>query len=502
MSTPRLHHPTPATARPQQVWMLLATAVAILVAFLAVRQMSHSLWFDETQTANIAQAPTLAALVERAMQQRPYPPLYFLFSRVSWKLRRDEAGLRFPSAVFGALTTIALYLLGASLFPARTAAAAALLFCLMPGMFRYFIDANPYTLFALTSTLSAWTLWRALRSERAGDWMLYVAAASGGLACHSLFVFHIGSHLLAGLAWKRSLRWSPQPRFYKAMALVFLLWLSWIVFFRLNQGLHFPIVFGRLADGNLSNAFLATYAGFLNLSPAAAFFTWPVLQVAGAVTLFLREKRQCAFLFLLIVPPLIGISLFTHATLEFTAYRYGSGIFPLTCLVAASVLEAPFGRLARLGLAAVLMVTLAAGASVVTGAPLGFFEYQDWGGVAAFLAQNSAPGDTLLLEHGFSRGALDYYEHSSLARESVDAGDAAAPKMLQYCGRHPAGRKWLIVADWDTRRPFYTLAQWKAAQTPQVDIVFRTRLEASVRLGLGPVTRFTGISVYPLSCQP
>jgi 4-amino-4-deoxy-L-arabinose transferase-like glycosyltransferase len=482
--------------------MPLVLAVAIFAGLLAVRQMSHSLWFDETQTANIAQAPTLSALVERAIHERPYPPLYFLFDRVSWKLRRDETGLRFPSAVFGALAAIAVYLFGMSLFQTRTAAAAALLFCLMPGMFRYFIDANPYTLLALTSTLSAWTLWRALGSDRPADWMLYVAAASGGLTCHSLFVFHIGSHLLAGLAWKRSLRWSLQPRFYKAMALLFLLWLAWVVFFRFNQGQQLPMVFRRLADGSLSNVFLTMYAGFLSLSPAAAFFTWPVLQVAGAVALFLRDKRLFAFLFLLIAPPLIGISLFTHATLDFAPYRYGSGVFPFTCLVAASVLEAPFGRLATLVLAVVLIVTLAAGASVVAGAPVGFFDYQDWRGVAAFLAQNANPADTLLLDPGWSREGLDYYSHSSLARESMDAGDAVASKILEYCSAHSPGRKWLIVAVRDSLLPSRTAAQWKAAQSARTGVSLTRRLEESRRVSLGPPRLFTGISVYPLSCRP
>jgi len=136
-------------------WMALVLVAATSCVFLAVRQMSHSLWFDEVQTANIAQAPTLKDLVFRAIHARPYPPLYFLADRASWKLRGDEVGLRLPSALFGALATIAVYLLGTNFFRARTAAAAALMFALMPGMFRYSVDANPYTLFALISTLSA-----------------------------------------------------------------------------------------------------------------------------------------------------------------------------------------------------------------------------------------------------------------------------------------------------------------------------------------------------------
>jgi 4-amino-4-deoxy-L-arabinose transferase-like glycosyltransferase len=488
----------PVTARSEHLWLLLLLAAAIMAAFLAVRQMSHSLWFDETQTANIAQAPTLAGLVEKAIHERPYPPLYFLVDRVSWKLRRDEIGMRFPSAIFGALATIAVYLFGASLLQARTAAAAALLFCLMPGMFAYFIDANPYTLLALTSTLSAWGLWRALGSDRAEDWMLYVAAAAGGLACHALFVFHIGSHLLAGLVWKRSLRWSVQPRFYKALTLVFLLWISWAIFFRLNRGLQRPIVLGRLLDGNLTYVFAATFVGFVSLSTALAFLTWPILQVAGSVTLFLRDKRLFAFLASLIAPPLIGISLFTHAALPFTAYRYGSGIFPLTCLVGASVLETSFGRLAKVTLAVLVIVNLVAGASVVVGAPIGFFDHEDWSGVAAFLAQNGAPGDTLLLDPGWNREALNYYYHGPLAREYIDDSGALGPNVLEYCRAHSDGRKWLIIAG---SLPSHTAAQWKAVQMAQRGLSLSTRLQESGRVTLGPPRLFTGITVYALSCH-
>lgn len=473
----------------RRMCVLLVITLGILSAFLAVRQMSHSLWFDEIQTADIVRAPTLTGLVEKALHKRPYPPLYFLFDRISWKLRGDELGVRFPSAVFGALATLAVYLLGVSFFRARTALAAALLFCLTVGMFRYFVDANPYTLLALTSTVSVWTLWRALHSDRAEDWIMYIAAAAGGLACHSLFVFHIGSHLLAGLTWKRSLRWSLQPRFYKAIALVFLLWFSWVVFYRLNGGLQRPIVLRRLFDGHMSYVFAATYAGFLSRGGPIVLFTWPVLQAAGMVTLFLRDKRLFAFLTSVIVVPLIGISLFTHATLDFVAYRYGSGIFPLTCLLAACVLEASRRSLAKVVLCGVLSVNLAAEASVIAAAPVGFFDFQDWKGVSAFLTQNATPGDTLLLAPGWTREALDYYDHSRLARENMGDDAALAPALLKYCGVHSSGRKWFIVS-------------LKALESAQSGVGLAKRLEESGRVSVSPPRRFTGIWVYPLSCQP
>ncbi|HTS50933.1 MAG TPA: glycosyltransferase family 39 protein [Bryobacteraceae bacterium] len=474
-------------------WMALVLVAATACVLLAVRLMSHSLWFDEVQTANIAQAPRLKDLVLRAIHERPYPPLYFLADRASWKLRGDEVGTRLPSALFGALATLAVYLLGTSFFRARTAAAAALMFALMPGMFRYFVDANAYTLFALTSTLSAWALWRAFETNRDQDWGLYVAAAACGLGCHLLFIFHIGSHFLAGLAYKRSLRWSAQPRFYKSMTLLLLLWIAWVLFYIRYGGLHFPISLRHLLDRHFVYVFLLTYFGFLDRSRALSFFLWPLLQIGGAVTLYLRDKRLFTYLLLLIVVPLIGISLFVGATLEFLTYRYGSGIFPLTCLLGASVLEAPLARLRWAPVLAVIM-TVAAGLYVIAGAPIGFFDYQDWKGAATFLGQNGRPGDTLIIDPGWSREALDYYDHSLLPRASVSNGYADVPSILNYCGAHPDGRKWLIAA-FEKPRP----APPGLAQT---GVALPDQLKQSGRVSLGPPRKLTGITIYPLACQP
>jgi hypothetical protein len=84
----------------------------------------------------------------------------------------------------------------------------------------------------------------------------------------------------------------------------------------------------------------------------------------------------------------------------------------------------------------------------------------------------------------------------------MDAGDAVAPKILEYCGAHSPGRKWLIVAVRDSLLPSRTAAQWTAAQSAQTGVSLKTRLEESGRVSVGPPRLFTGISVYPLSCRP
>ena len=137
---------------------VLLFVFTLLVAGLsfsnATRHMTHSVWYDESQTAAVAQKGTLAEVTVQAMHQRPYPPLFFYAVHESLRFRNDETGLRMPAALFGALAIVAVFWLGKTLVDSVTGALAAFLFAFTPGMFRFMVDGNAYTLLALLSALS------------------------------------------------------------------------------------------------------------------------------------------------------------------------------------------------------------------------------------------------------------------------------------------------------------------------------------------------------------
>ena len=187
---------------PNWIKPICATAVVVLAlvsVLVALGHMSHSVWYDESQTHLIARQGTLGGVTALAMQERPYPPLFFFAVHYSLLLRDDETGLRLPAAVFGALAVLAVFLLGSELVDSLTGTVAAFLFVLTPGAFRYFVDGNTYTLLMLASALSTLYLWRAARSDAMWDWALYALFALVGLGTHSLFVFHLGAQVLAGI---------------------------------------------------------------------------------------------------------------------------------------------------------------------------------------------------------------------------------------------------------------------------------------------------------------
>jgi hypothetical protein len=58
--------------------------LTVLSFVAATRHMTHSIYFDESQTVDIArQSTTLAEVFRAAIRERPYPPLFF-----SWSITR------------------------------------------------------------------------------------------------------------------------------------------------------------------------------------------------------------------------------------------------------------------------------------------------------------------------------------------------------------------------------------------------------------------------------
>ena len=89
--------------RGEKVPLAITLLLAAASFFIATRQMSHSIWFDESQTVLVARQSTLWDMTLVAVQKRAYPPLFFFVVHGSLRFRDDEIGLRLPAAAFGAL---------------------------------------------------------------------------------------------------------------------------------------------------------------------------------------------------------------------------------------------------------------------------------------------------------------------------------------------------------------------------------------------------------------
>ncbi len=223
--------PTAAKTVSARICWLALGAILILATVLRLHGISAaSLWFDESISWHQASQPVLAMIA--LMTADVHPPLYNTILHFFILAFGDdtEALVRLPSAIMGVAGVAAIFWV-ASLIDGRTTGfLAALLLCLSGYHIHYSQEARPYALLALTATLFAGTLIRALETNRS-SWH----AASSGAALFLLY-----SHAYGGLLWLclgfaaiagAKIRRNPEPkilaRWAAWQAIAVLLFLPW-----------------------------------------------------------------------------------------------------------------------------------------------------------------------------------------------------------------------------------------------------------------------------------
>ncbi len=198
----------------REVALLLAlTALALVVRFWQLGGRVRVL-VDEIHyviSVNICGADPQVALLAPMPTIASFPFLYACGERVlSATLGRDLLGLRALSAIMGALTVPAVYLLGRALSDRLTGWVAALVLLTFPPHVHYSRLALANIADPLFGTLALAGFAHALRSHRKRDWAL------GGLALGLSQYFYEGGRLLfpalsalwLGSGW---LLWRPRP---------------------------------------------------------------------------------------------------------------------------------------------------------------------------------------------------------------------------------------------------------------------------------------------------
>jgi len=132
--------------------------IAILVLGLALRIYcigSESFWLDEGGSIRGASKPVVKLVAEVAADV--HPPFYYLLLR-SWIIAfgSSESSARALSALFGVLTILAAFKVGAALFSRRAGHIAALIVAVSPYLIYYSQEARCYALLGLLTTASVW----------------------------------------------------------------------------------------------------------------------------------------------------------------------------------------------------------------------------------------------------------------------------------------------------------------------------------------------------------
>ncbi len=181
--------------------------IAITLAALIVRL--HGLgkkpyWMDEVTTLRRASLD-LGALVRDSLVHH-HLPLYFIISALFVPHGLDAGIMRLPSALFGALSCLILFLVGRSLAGWRCGLAAALLLCFSPFQVQYAQEARSYTLVTSFILLALWGLIRVARAPRTDrvGWLLYAAGTALALDTLSVSLFWLAGAQICAVLIARS----------------------------------------------------------------------------------------------------------------------------------------------------------------------------------------------------------------------------------------------------------------------------------------------------------
>ncbi len=449
--------------------VLLALIAATLGLMFAVSHMSHSVWYDESLTDIIARQPTFGGLVKSAMDLKAYPPAFFVVVRWVYSVDDSPGGMRLPSAVFGFLATLAVFALGRIAGGPAVGALAGAFFVLTPGALRYFSDGNAYTLLMLASAVSTVCLYRALQTDRRLHWILYGASALLGLATHTIFVFHLGGQILAALWYrfvlkpngKRKPATGPM-RMTLTMSVLLVLWLAWVVFYMISGGMTRAVSLSAIWSPAMLLAVPGMYAGPLSFGTLLPLALWLLLQLAGAVALFLERRTVFLFLVILTASSLLAISLFIKATLSYFAYRYGLGLFPIACVIAACSIGLPPTRLGmsprmmKKATFAVAAAYLVAGGWFLAKAGPEVWDYQAWDEVSALLARETRAGDAVVVQPSICVAALQYYYKGPAVRyppKWIEGWSPALEELTASIARKH-GTVWLVLSSFENPSSF------------------------------------------------
>ena len=498
---------------PRRIQWLCGVAVMALALGslrLAIDHMSHSVWHDEAQTHFYASQATLGEVTTQALKTRPYPPLFFFAVHYSLRLRDDETGLRLPAALFGALSVVAVFLLGSTLVDALTGAIAAFLFVLTPGAFRYFVDGDAYTLLVLASALSTAYLWKAAHSDETGDWLAYSACALLGLGTHTLFVFHVGAQLLAGAYLVANTRPVAQRSFKRLAAVAGFLvavTLAWTLYYVHAGGDTRPILLSRLAELITVVSIVGMLAGPQSFGDLAQLLLWGPLLALGGVALY--RNSRCGFWSsaIMIALPLVAITLFIRLTLSFVAYRYGLGAFPLTCVVAACSWKLwPQRLLGRAAATALILAYCGAGAGFIASAGGNTFGYQDWRAAVHYLADRFSMGDVVVVP-GDVPLSFSYYWKGPAPLRSSQSPQAISALLREALATDDATRLrgWVVLSSYASESPLlrrYTGPRDKDNQQQSKELVQALESSGLDACGTAAFQRVIVLEVRRGSCQP
>lgn len=454
------------------IWGLITLITLVALGFDLYRLGMPSIWFDEAFSVELARQP-LPLLWHIIFGPEPNMELYYLFLHF-WLVLTHLLGynptefvVRFPSALFAALSAGLVLLLGYRFFNPIASIVGAILYLLNDLQLTYAQQTRSYSMQLFLLCLAWYALLVALTSPiRQRRWWLCYIAASVLAVYAQLFsalvllaqVVAVGCLLLLPHSWRTQVRkqfvsfvislcaigvlcipmvlesrrgaktgWLPIPH-----------WDDLINLFATISGYNKPYLLA-LVCATVAGALVVLSAYVLHLLRVARADEQPKLvkSVQAEPTLLTWFPFAFALLCWLIVPIVLSYEI-SHTPLRLFSTRYLVVIVPPLCLLmglTVAVLRARFLVIVQFILALGLI------ALALNAVPLYYrsAQVEDWNSTSHWLIQQYKSGDGLICyDNEVEQGcqiSIEYYLH---AYPSAAHFDANSPGAFSWANFGPA----------------------------------------------------------------
>jgi 4-amino-4-deoxy-L-arabinose transferase-like glycosyltransferase len=423
--------------------------ILLMGAFLRFYRLGNqSLWTDEISGTLIA-GSNLSEIFSRNLSPDKAdipveePPLQYFLMHYSLRLSENEFMARLPSAFFGILSILAIFLVARLFFGNSTALVSSFLLSISFYHILYSQEARGYSAHLLFSLLSLFFIWKAANRGGIRNWIGFSVATTLNIYSHySAFqVFAVESLIFVLLlcCFKHQISFPPSNR-ERIIGYSLSTFVTGVLSLPL-LGNFLQVMNSRL--GGTTIAFELNPQYFANLlarygaGNGVAFYVYNVFFLLGVIWAFVsnRKKESAAAILWLIFPFVVltitGYKYFFHI-------RYVMFTFPIYLVMVANGLVGTFQSKVFKDIvqrsffwdwkwagwiygAACLSVL---GAFSI--APLNLYyrmpaRMTDWKGIAAYIKENYESGTLILIESSFCVRELGYYLKDAKPRIKVES---------------------------------------------------------------------------------
>lgn len=402
----------------------------------------QSLWVDELASVWFSDPDSLGRIVQLTRSD-VHPPGYYTVLHLAREVLGDEEwALRFPSAVAGVLSVLAMYLLGRRLYSKREGLMAALFTAVFFAPVYYSQEARSYSLLLLFSVVSAYFWWGVMTRLRAGKRLPLLEAAGYIAAAVICCYLHYFGLFLVALQGTALLLLAPRAPVIAALYLpVGVAYLPWV-----------PAMLGQFRDKPPEAPPFSDYVDFLfGGSQSLQLVVWGILLLAlFSARGSLKEagiKKTLSPLLPggLLVAWLVG----SFAVAKFISENYTPILtvrnliigLPAAYLLLSRAISRTFaGDPARIaitaGVAALVLAHLLVFAGYYTEP-----RKQQVRETVRFIVENGGP-DTLVAHCGVGREADYYYRKQGTDRNALDHMPACEADDLQSIDERIGSREY------------------------------------------------------------